>query len=96
MVLCSLVDRYIISDEDENSRYCQCWQLSTKQHSIISLKTVLLLKVNDSLALKYSHCVEVGCVAYVSQEYTDSIFRVKVSRVSECSCPIHQTHEGAD
>jgi hypothetical protein len=57
---------------------------STKQHSIKSLKTVLLLKVNDSPALKCFHCVEVGCIAYISEEYTDSRFTV-----SECSCPVN-------
>jgi hypothetical protein len=65
----------------------------TTQHKIF-IKTVLLRKVNDSPALKYSHCVEVGCVAYVLEEYIDSTFRVKVSGVSECSCLNHETHEG--
>jgi hypothetical protein len=44
--------------------------------------------INVDPVFQYSHHVEVGSVADVSEVHAASIFRLEVSRVSQCLCYI--------
>lgn len=54
--------------------------LESQKHTQ-KMSTVVQWFISDvDLALEYLQCVEVGCVADVSEEYAGSIFCIRVGR----------------